>query len=313
MSCSDSVFSVFVVGPTASGKSDLAVNIAEKYNGEVVSADSMQIYRFMDIASAKVTEEEMRGIKHHMIVFLDPSSDYSVADYKKQASLCIKDISSRSKLPVVVGGTGLYIDSLLNNLSYLEFKRDSSIRALLEKRADSEGLSVLYSELEKTDPVTASKIHPNNRKKIIHALEIYLQTGQTITQQNEQSFKDGKFIDPLIFGLDAENRQFLYDRINRRVDIMLEKGLVNEAKDFYSRFGTGTSSQAIGYKELLPYLKKEAPLEECVEKLKMQTRRYAKRQLTWFRRNENINWIYIDKTDDPMDTVERIMKERGVT
>lgn len=285
---------VAVVGPTASGKSDLAVEICRKFGGEAVSADSMQIYKGMDIATAKPTEIEKRGIPHHMMDFLESSEPYSVALYQQAAEKCIADIYSRGRLPVVVGGTGLYIDTLLNNIKLSEESYDGELRRSLLQRAEDEGAEVLLDELRKIDPEYAAKLHPNNVKRIVRALEIYKTTGTTPTGQIALSKRESPYR-ACIIGLDAENRQYLYDRIDRRVDIMLELGLEDEAREYLSRSDVQTSAQAIGYKELKPYFDGEISRDEAVENLKRATRRYAKRQLTWFRRNECINWLFIDQ------------------
>lgn len=285
---------VAVIGPTASGKSDLAVEICRHFGGEVVSADSMQIYKGMDIATAKPTEEEKKNIPHHMMDFLDNSEDYSVALYQQAASECIADIHSRGLLPVVCGGTGLYVDTLLNNVKLSEDSCDEEFRRSLLKRAEDEGADKLLEEVRAFDPEYAEKLHPNNIKRIVRALEVYKTTGTTMTEQTELS-KQASPYDVCFIGLDAENRQFLYDRIDRRVDIMFERGLENEAREYLASANGSTSAQAIGYKELQPYIDGEISLEEADENLKRATRRYAKRQLTWFRRNERINWLLIDK------------------
>lgn len=285
---------VAVIGPTASGKSDLAVEICRRFGGEVVSADSMQIYKGMDIATAKPTEEEKKNIPHHMMDFLDNSEDYSVALYQQAASECIADIHSRGLLPVVCGGTGLYVDTLLNNVKLSEDSCDEELRRSLLKRAEDEGADKLLEEVRAFDPEYAEKLHPNNIKRIVRALEVYKTTGTTMTEQTELS-KQASPYDVCFIGLDAENRQFLYDRIDRRVDIMFGRGLENEAREYLASANGSTSAQAIGYKELQPYIDGEISLEEAEENLKRATRRYAKRQLTWFRRNERINWLLIDK------------------
>lgn len=285
---------VAVIGPTASGKSDLAVEICRRFGGEVVSADSMQIYKGMDIATAKPTEEEKKNIPHHMMDFLDNSEDYSVALYQQAASECIADIHSRGLLPVVCGGTGLYVDTLLNNVKLSEDSCDEELRRSLLKRAEDEGADKLLEEVRAFDPEYAEKLHPNNIKRIVRALEVYKTTGTTMTEQTELS-KQASPYDVCFIGLDAENRQFLYDRIDRRVDIMFGRGLENEAREYLASANGSTSAQAIGYKELKPYIDGEISLEEAEENLKRATRRYAKRQLTWFRRNERINWLLIDK------------------
>lgn len=285
---------VAVIGPTASGKSDLAVEICRRFGGEVVSADSMQIYKGMDIATAKPTEEEKKNIPHHMMDFLDNSEDYSVALYQQAASECIADIHSRGLLPVVCGGTGLYVDTLLNNVKLSDDSCDEELRRSLLKRAEDEGADKLLEEVRAFDPEYAEKLHPNNIKRIVRALEVYKTTGTTMTEQTELS-KQASPYDVCFIGLDAENRQFLYDRIDRRVDIMFGRGLENEAREYLASANGSTSAQAIGYKELKPYIDGEISLEEADENLKRATRRYAKRQLTWFRRNERINWLLIDK------------------
>lgn len=285
---------VAVIGPTASGKSDLAVEICRHFGGEVVSADSMQIYKGMDIATAKPTEEEKKNIPHHMMDFLDNSEDYSVALYQQAASECIADIHSRGLLPVVCGGTGLYVDTLLNNVKLSDDSCDEELRRSLLKRAEDGGADKLLEEVRAFDPEYAEKLHPNNIKRIVRALEVYKTTGTTMTEQAELS-KQASPYDVCFIGLDAENRQFLYDRIDRRVDIMFERGLEKEAREYLASANGSTSAQAIGYKELRPYIDGEISLEEAEENLKRATRRYAKRQLTWFRRNERINWLLIDK------------------
>ena len=284
---------VVITGPTASGKTSLAVELAKKLGGEVVSADSMQIYKNMDIATAKPTIEETKDIPHHLIGVVDEGSDFSVALYKEMALSAIKDILSRGKLPIVAGGTGLYIDTLVNNTEFLDFQK-SNIREDLEERAKNEGIEALYNELLRVDEETAKKLHINDEKRIIRALEVFLSTGKTISEQCELSHLKESEYRFCIIALSAENRDYLYERINRRVDIMLKTGLIEEAKSFFSSDASKTAKQAIGYKELKPYLDGHCTLEQAVENLKMQTRRYAKRQLTWFRRNEAVNWLYID-------------------
>lgn len=284
---------VAVVGPTASGKSDLAVEICRRFNGEAVSADSMQIYKGLDISTAKPTEEEKKGIPHYMMDFLDTKESFSVAEYQAMAGECIKDIHSRGKLPVVVGGTGLYIDTLLNNVRLTEDSFDEALRAKLIKRVEEEGIDSLLTELEKIDPEYASKMHPNNVKRIVRALEVWYSSGVTMTEQIENSKAESPY-EVLYFGLDAKERDFLYNRINLRVDIMLANGLEEEARDYLAQPDMSTSSQAIGCKELKPYFNGEMTLSEAAENLKQATRRYAKRQLTWFRRNKEIKWLFID-------------------
>lgn len=282
-----------VVGPTASGKTSLGIEIAKRLDGEIVSADSMQIYKNMDIATAKPTAEELSQVKHHLIGFLDPGEDFSVAKYKIIATQAIDDILSKGKLPVIVGGTGLYIDTLVKNTEFLDYEKNI-IREELEKRAENEGIEALYNELMKIDSAAAKRLHINDNKRIIRALEVYYSTGETITHQCEVSHLNESKYRFCIIGLNAQNRQYLYDRINLRVDLMLKDGLIEEAIRFFALNLGSTAKQAIGYKELKPYLDGLVPLEDAVEKLKMETRRYAKRQLTWFRRNDSINWLSVD-------------------
>ena len=283
-----------VVGPTASGKTSLGIEIAEHFGGEIVSADSMQIYENMDIATAKPTESELARVKHHLIGFVPAGESFSVAKYKEKAIEAIDNILSRGKLPVVVGGTGLYIDTLIKNTEFLDYE-ESDIRINLEKRCDKEGIESLYNELMKVDPVTAQRLHINDIKRIIRALEVYYSTGMTISKQDELSRLNESKYRFCIIGLNAADRQYLYDRINLRVDMMLEEGLIAEADSFFKSDISKTAAQAIGYKELKPYFDSLVTLDDAVEKLKMETRRYAKRQLTWFRRNKDIHWLNIDE------------------
>ena len=298
---------IAVVGPTASGKSDLAVEICLRCNGEAVSADSMQIYKGLDISTAKPSEEEKKGIPHHMMDFLDNTESFSVAEYQQLAVECIRDIHSRGKLPVIVGGTGLYIDTLLNNIQLTEDSFDEKVRENLLSRVEKEGVESLLAELRKIDPEYASKMHPNNVKRIVRALEVWYSSGVTMTQQIENSHAESPY-DVCFIGLDATDRDFLYERINRRVSIMLENGLEAEAADYLSQKNTATSSQAIGCKELRPYFDGEISLAQAADNLRQATRRYAKRQLTWFRRNKEINWIMIDKYASKQEMVEKAIE-----
>lgn len=302
---------IAIVGPTASGKTSLAVAVCKALGGEAVSCDSMQIYEGMDIATAKPTAEEMQGVPHHLIGFAKPDEVFSVAKYCESAKAIIEDIDSRGKKAVLVGGTGLYYSSLVDNIGFLPEETDFDYREMLRKRAQVEGAQALLDELSAIDPEAAAKLHPNNLGRVIRALEIYHTTGKTITDQNEQSRNEESPFDTVAICLDARNRQVLYERINKRVDIMLRNGLVEEARAFFENPLGRTAKQAIGYKELNPYFEGEKSLEECVENLKMQTRRYAKRQLTWFRRDERINFIYIDDYscfDDMLKAVLNIIE-----
>lgn len=292
----NSIKVVSIVGPTASGKTKLAVKLAKKFDGEIVSADSMQIYKGMQIATAKPTFDETEGIKHHLIDFVSPDETYSVAMFVKDASNCIADINSRGKLPFIVGGTGLYVDSLLNNISFCEEQRDEKLSLELRKIYEEQGIDALLEMLSEFDIDSANRLKTErNIKRIIRAIEFYKTTGITITEQNEKSKLEKSPYSPIKIGLNYKDRAKLYERINKRVDLMLENGLVNEAKDVLSNKLSYTSIKAIGYKELLPYFNGEKTLDECVEKLKMETRRYAKRQITWFKRDLDINWLYADE------------------
>ena len=289
---------IVVAGPTASGKTSLSIELAKKYNGEIVSADSMQIYKGMDIATAKPTKEEMQGIPHHLIDFLSPTESFSVSEYVTLAKGAIDDITKRGKLPILCGGTGLYVRSLVENVKFSEEKTDKKLREELNERYKNEGGEVLLKELAQFDEETAKTLHPNNSKRIIRAIEIYKTTGITMSQHIKNSKNEPSPYDLTAIGITYADRQKLYDRINLRVDIMMKNGLLKETKDFYSRYNSNTASAAIGYKELKPYLDGEVTLEAAVEKLKQETRHYAKRQLTWFRRDEYINWIEADKCTD---------------
>jgi tRNA dimethylallyltransferase len=306
---------ITVVGPTASGKSRLAVELALHKNGEVVSADSMQIYRGMQIGTAKPTVEEMRGVLHHLIDFAELSQPFSVANYVELASKCIAELDSRGKLPIVTGGTGLYVRSLLHNIQFTEDDKDEALRTELARKAEQEGVQSLVDELNRFDPQSAERIHPNNIGRIIRAIEIYRTTGITMTEQMERSRQIPTPYDSCEIGLDFKNRQTLYDRINLRVDLMMENGLLAEAKEVLSRPGSQTALQAIGYKELVPYFNAECSLDEAVERIKQGTRHYAKRQLTWFRRDESIHWIMIDDDSDFDEITRQAIRiiEEGVT
>ena len=296
---------IVIVGPTASGKTGLSIELAKKYNGEIVSADSMQIYKDMNIATAKPTIEEMCGIKHHLVDFLNPGETYSVGQYVWDAENAISDILSRNKTPIVCGGTGLYVDSLINGINFTEDSSDDKIRNELYQIAETEGIDYLLNVLKEFDPDSYENLsHQRNLRRIIRAIEFYKVTGKTITQQNIESQNTLSKFDYLIIGLNADDRQFLYDRINRRVDLMIESGLIEETKSVLQMNLSDTSIKAIGYKELIPYINNQSSLDDCIEKLKMETRRYAKRQLTWFRRNKMINWIYIDRYSSLNDIVK---------
>lgn len=288
---------IVIAGPTASGKTSLSIELAKKIDGEIVNADSMQIYRYMDIGTAKPTVEERCGIVHHLIDIVMPYESFSVAKYCELANKAICGIKKRGKFPIVVGGTGLYIDSLVNNIQFFDIVPDEDFRKKAKEEADTFGNAFLYEKLVKIDPESAKKIEINDQKRIIRALEVYHTTGKTITEQNALSRSVKSPYNTAMFAIDMD-RDVLYDRINRRVDLMIKSGLSDEVRHILS-LGvkpTDTSMQAIGYKEMVRHIKGEVSLDEAAENIKKSSRHYAKRQLTWFRRNENIHWI--DKNAD---------------
>ena len=280
---------ICVVGSTASGKTDLAVKLAKAVDGEIISADSMQVYKNMPIATAVATKEEQDGVPHHLVEFLDTDQTFSVADFVERAKVLIDEITARGRVPIVAGGTGLFVDSLVKNISFSQVGSNAEIRNELAEKSNEE----LFEKLLELDPKSAEDIHPNNRKRVIRALELCM-SGTSKTEQNENSMLIDSPYDALYIGIGYQDRQKLYDRINKRVDLMLEAGLENEARQMLDKQGL-TARQAIGHKELQPYIDGNITLDEAVEGLKRETRRYAKRQLTWFRRNENINWLYADE------------------
>ena len=282
---------ICVVGPTASGKTAYAIKLAKEQNGEIVSCDSMQIYKYMDIGTAKPTKEEQRKVPHHMIDFVDPNTDYSVADFVKDATEVINDILSRGKTPVLCGGTGLYIDSVIGGIEFSEQKRDDEYRALLWNMAEEKGVDAVHDLLKEQDPQEAEKVHPNNIKRVIRALEICKTSGMTKTEADRLARKEPKY-NAEIIGL-MPDREILYERIDRRVDIMMQQGLLQEVELLIEKSirRDSTAMQAIGYKELIEYIDGKCSLDEAVDKIKQESRRYAKRQLTWFRRNPDIIWI----------------------
>ena len=294
---------IVIEGPTASGKTDLAVKTAQLIGGEVVSADSMQIYKYMDIGSAKPTKEEMCGVPHHLIDIVEPTHNFSLHEYALAAHAAIADIASRGKVPVMAGGTGLYIDTVKNNIILSDEKDDPRVRQKYEDFYASNGADALHLLLYKKDPESAEKIHKNNVKRVIRALEINELAGMYMSEAQKKSRNGEKIYDVFEFAIDYD-REVLYDRINRRVDIMFEKGLVEEVKHCIELGCTrkNTSMQAIGYKEILNYFDGICTLDESKEKIKIESRRYAKRQLTWFRRS-NITWL------SPSESIDSYMAE----
>lgn len=298
---------IVICGPTASGKTALSIELAKRIDGEIVSADSMQIYKDMDIGSAKPTVEEMQGIKHYMLDFVSPEERYNVADYKEEAVQAIEEILKKGKVPIVVGGTGLYVDSLIYGIEYPKMEFDEEYREELEKRAELEGLSKLYEEAEQIDPEAMKIISTNDRKRIIRVLEIYKATGKTKTEQEIESRKNEIPYDYKVFAINMD-RKLLYDRINRRVDIMIEQGLIEEVKNIINKYSNyPTAMQALGYKEIKEYLDGLITKEEAIEKVKQETRRYAKRQLTWFRKNKDTIWL--NGSSDRQDNINVILEE----
>ena len=291
---------VVICGPTASGKSALAVALAHETGGEVVGADSMQVYRRMDIGTAKPTAEEMEGVPHHMIDVADPEENYSVARYVQDGCAAVDDILARGKLPIVAGGTGLYIDNLVAGRSFAPLPEEGAIRRELQRRARAEGLPVLLEELRRVDPEAAARFHPNDEKRIIRALEVYLATGQTITSHNEATRALPPRYRAVTVALGFADRGQLKARIDRRVDEMMERGLEGEVRALLqSGVEPGcTAMQAIGYKELTGAILGDRPIGEAAAEVKLRTRQYAKRQLTWFRRSGAANWFLWDDEPD---------------
>ena len=283
---------ICVAGPTASGKTALAVELAKEYDGEVVSCDSMQVYRRMDIGTAKPGAAERQGIVHHMIDVAEPWEDYSVSRYCAAATPIVEDIVARGKTAIIAGGTGLYMDSLIRGNDFAPFP-STGMRERLEAEAEQNGMEAVFARLQEIDPETASRLHLSDRKRIIRAMEVYLETGQTITEHNRRTQAIPPRFTPLWLGLDFESRAELYSRIDRRVDIMLETGLVEEIRGLLA---SGipekcTAMQAIGYKEFTAALEGSGTVEEAAEAVRKASRHYAKRQLTWFRRNRAIHWL----------------------
>lgn len=289
---------ISVVGPTASGKTALGVALAQRFHGEVVSFDSMQIYRRMDIGTAKPTQEEMQGIPHHMIDVAEPEENWSVARYVEAAVPVVEDILSRGKTPILVGGTGLYVDSLLSGRSFAV--QATGWREKLQAQAKAEGILPLLEELRQVDPEAAARLHPADEKRIIRALEVWHETGQTITQHNRQTQALPPRYQAVTIGLNFVDRTDLHQRVARRVDEMVKRGLYDEIRDLLA-FGVPencTAMQAIGYKEIVAAMKNGTSLDEAAEEVKLRTRQYAKRQLTWFRRNPETNWYFWQKEPD---------------
>jgi len=283
---------VVIVGPTASGKTALSIELAKRINGEIISSDSMQIYKDMDIGTAKVTKEEMQGIKHYLVDFISPDTRYTVSDFKKDSENAIKEIIEKGKTPIIVGGTGLYVNSLIYGIEYQDMNFDEEYRDKLMKIAESdEGLAKLYEQANQIDPEAMKKISPNDKKRIVRVLEIYKQTGKTKTEQEILSRQKGVDYDFKVFGITME-RSKLYERINLRVDMMIDQGLESEVKKLISKYSEfPTALQGLGYKEVIEFFDGKTSRDEMIEKIKQESRRYAKRQLTWFKKNKETIWL----------------------
>lgn len=283
---------VAVGGPTASGKTAFSVQLAKRLGGEIVCADSMQIYKGLDVGTAKATKEEMQGVPHHLMDFLPPEETFSVADFVEAANREVKAIAARGKLPILVGGTGLYIESLLNGVRFAEQKADPALREKLERETAALGPEAMHQKLAAVDPDYAATVHPNNVGRVVRALELYYATGKTMSRQRAESLPATPPFDSLVFCLAPADRAQLYRRIDLRADRMLEAGILEEAKlVFENRDRYRTAAQAIGYKEFFPYFEGTAELAACADRLKQASRNYAKRQLTWFRRMKNVVWL----------------------
>ena len=289
-----------ITGPTASGKTALAVELALRFGGEVVSADSMQVYRRMDIGTAKPTREEMRGVPHHMLDVADPWEDFSVARYVDMAAPCVDGILERGKLPIVAGGTGLYVDSLLSGRTFAAFAPESPLRGELEARFDRAGGEAMLAELSRADPDSAARLHPNDKKRIVRALEVYYTTGKTITRHNRETMALPPRYHALTLTLAFRRREDMWARIDRRVDVMMEQGLAAEVAGLLADGVPErcTAMQAIGYKEMAAALRGDGDIRRAAEEIKLRSRQYAKRQLTWFRRNAAARQILWDREPD---------------
>ena len=295
---------IVICGPTASGKTSLGVELAKRINGEIISADSMQVYKEMNIGTAKVTLDEMQGIPHHLIDFVNPSEEYNVSMYRDDALKKIEEIFQRGKTPIIVGGTGLYIDTLINGIEFSEIETDEEYRKQLEKliNEDENGKEILFEELRKIDEESANKIDKNNIRRVIRALEIYKVTGKTKSQIDRESVKGTEY-NFVVFGINLD-REELYERINKRVDVMIVDGLIDEVKNVCSKYKLSkTALQALGYKEVIEYFNNEISYDEMVEKIKRESRRYAKRQMTWFRHINNIIWLEGNDKESMLDKI----------
>lgn len=308
---------ICIAGPTASGKTALSIALAKLLDTEIISSDSMQLYRGMDIGTAKPDLAERDGIVHHMFDVAEAGGTFSVARYQQMADACAQDILSRGRIPIVCGGTGLYLDALIDGSTFSGDETNLEARGKYNTIAREQGAHVLHEMLRAVDPESAARIHENNVKRVVRALEVYEQTGMTIGEMNAKNKRPEPKYDAILFALCPTERQTLYERIDRRVDQMVEQGLLEEARRLLEAGKlTGTAGQAIGYKELVPYLQGQASLSECLDILKRASRNYAKRQLTWLRRDTRVNWIYYNSAEEfpaILHQVTEILTARGVT
>ncbi|WP_026907554.1 tRNA (adenosine(37)-N6)-dimethylallyltransferase MiaA [Paucisalibacillus globulus] len=280
---------IVIVGPTAVGKTRLSIEVAKKFNGEIISGDSMQVYKGMDIGTAKIKEEETEGIPHHMIDLKSPNEEFSARDFQYYVQKYIKEISARNHIPIIVGGSGLYIQAVLHDYNFSNEKRDDALTKNLEAEMEQFGIEHLFKRLKAIDPIQAEKIHPNNNRRVIRALEIYQKTGLTMTEYQKQQAGESPY-ESMLVGLEMD-RTLLYNRINKRIEDMVKQGLLEEVKSLIDKGYTNYQSmKAIGYKELIPYFAGEVSLEDSLEILKRNSRRYAKRQYTWFKNKMDVNW-----------------------
>lgn len=311
---------LIITGPTASGKSDIAINLAKEFNGEIISADSQQIYKEMNIGTNKIKSNEMCGIKHYGLDLKYPDQEYSVNEFKDLSRDLIKDINSRNKLPIIAGGTGFYIDSIIFDMNYGTYKKDENLRKKLENEAENYGNNYIYDKLLKIDPVAAEKYHPNEVQRIVRAIETYELSGKKPSQIRKGAKELNKEINPLLFFINYENREILYGKINKRVDLMFDQGLEKEFKYIVEKYSLGKNSkslQAIGYKEFFPYIKGEFSKEILLDEIKKNTRHYAKRQITWMKKYLNYDFsyqIYRDKFSDDENLlyIKKLIKEKYV-
>lgn len=302
---------IVIVGPTAVGKTSLSISLARRLDGEIISGDSMQVYRGMDIGTAKIRPEEMEGIPHHLIDIRNPDETYSAAEFKRDVNEKVTEITEKNRIPILVGGSGLYIQAALYDFNFSDIPRDEKWTEKLMKEAGEDGIDRIYRKLKEVDPEQAEKIHPNNHRRIIRALEIYEATGKTKTEWEKEQKRESPY-DPLIIGLTME-REKLYEQINRRVDQMMENGLLEEVETLYRQgFENTQAMKAIGYKEFIPYLDGEITLEDAIETLKRNSRRFAKRQYTWFRNKLPVTWYLINPEEKDEKFLQIINNVAGI-